>query len=59
MATKLLETYKQKISSLTLVPGSGGCFELTLDGDLAYSKLATGEHADQDQLVAEVGEKLG
>ncbi|REJ67478.1 MAG: SelT/SelW/SelH family protein [Planctomycetota bacterium] len=59
MATKLLETYKQKIKSLTLVPGSGGCFELTLDGDLAYSKLATGEFPDEDPLVDEVGSRLG
>jgi len=55
----LLETYKQKIKSLTLVPGSGGCFELQLDGDLAYSKLATGEFPEEDPLVAEVGERLG
>jgi selenoprotein W-related protein len=26
---------------LTLVPGDGGCFEVTLDGKLLFSKLAT------------------
>ncbi|NIL97363.1 MAG: SelT/SelW/SelH family protein [Planctomycetales bacterium] len=58
MATKLLETYKQKIDSLTLVPKGGGCFELSLDGDLAYSKLATGEFPAEEQMVTLVGSRL-
>ena len=58
MATKILEAYKQKISGLNLVPGAGGCFELSLDGDLVYSKLATGDFPDEDNLVKDVGERL-
>jgi selenoprotein W-related protein len=41
LTTKLLTTYKQQIKSLTLIPSSGGCFELSIDGDLIYSKLKT------------------
>ncbi len=58
MATKILETYKQKIDSLTLVPKGGGCFELVLDGQLAYSKLATGEFPAEDEMVRLVGSRL-
>lgn len=58
MTTKLLETYKQQIKSLTLVPSGGGCFELTLDSELMYSKLDTGEFPDEGQMVELVGQKL-
>jgi selenoprotein W-related protein len=41
-----------------LEPSKGGCFELTVDGKLIYSKLATGEFPDEDAMVAEVGKRL-
>ncbi len=47
MTTLLLENLKSKIASFELVPGSGGCFELTVDGRQLYSKLATGEFPDE------------
>lgn len=59
MASRLLTTYKQKIQSLELVPSGGGCFELSANGDLLYSKLQTGEFPDEEQLVQEVGQRLG
>ncbi len=43
---------------MELEPSSGGCFELTLDGDLVYSKLETGEFPDEDAMVAEIGKRL-
>jgi len=42
MATQLLEHYGKKISELTLVPSSGGRFEVSLDGRLIFSKLQEG-----------------
>lgn len=58
MATKVLTQYKQQIRGLELEPSSGGCFELTIDGDLVYSKLNTGEFPDEAKLVAEIGNRL-
>ena len=58
MAAKLLTQYKQKIAGLELVPSSGGCFEVTVNGDLIYSKLATGQFPDEDQMAAEVGRRV-
>ena len=43
---------------MELQPSSGGCFELTVNGDLIYSKLETGEFPDEDAMVAEVGKRL-
>ncbi len=55
MASKILTQYKQKISSMELEPSSGGCFELSVDGKLVYSKLKTGEFPDEDEMVSAVG----
>ena len=58
MTTKLLTTYKQKIKDLKLIPTGGGAFELSLDGDLIYSKLKTGEFPDEEWVVKTVGARL-
>jgi selenoprotein W-related protein len=47
LTARLLEHFKQQIKSFELVPSGGGCFELTVDGRLVYSKLATGEFPDE------------
>jgi selenoprotein W-related protein len=57
LTTKLLEKYKQQIGELKLIPGSGGCFELTVDGHLVYSKLATGQFPDEEWAIKAVGGK--
>jgi selenoprotein W-related protein len=58
LTTKLLSTYKQQIKDLKLIPSGGGCFELTVDGDLLYSKLKTGKFPDEKALVDAVGSRL-
>ena len=59
MAEKLLEEHLMDIAAITLVPSSGGVYEVTVDGDLIYSKKATGEHAEYDQVNEPVKERLG
>ncbi len=54
MAAKLLTSLKRRIASFELEPSTGGCFELTLDGKLVYSKLETGRFPDEDQILASV-----
>jgi selenoprotein W-related protein len=58
LTTKLLTTYKQQIKDLKLVPVGGGAFELSIDGDLVYSKLKTGEFPDEQWAVNAVGARL-
>jgi selenoprotein W-related protein len=58
LAAKLLTTYKQKLAGLTLIPAGGGCFELSADGQMLYSKLDTGSFPDEEQMVKLVGKKL-
>jgi selenoprotein W-related protein len=58
LTSKLLATYKQKIKDLRLIPASGGCFELSVNGGLLYSKLKTGKFPEEDAMVKAVGERL-
>jgi selenoprotein W-related protein len=44
---------------MELEPSGGGCFELTVDGKLVYSKLASGQFPDETAIVKEVGKLLG
>ena len=53
-----MSTHKQKISALELEPAGGGCFELSVGGDLVYSKLQTGSFPDEAAMVDEVGQRL-
>ena len=43
---------------MELEPAAGGCYEVTVDGELIYSKLDTGEFPEDDAIVAEVGSRL-
>lgn len=58
MTTKLLSTYKQQIKDLKLIPSGGGCFELSVNGELLYSKLKTGKFPDEQWAVEAVGKHL-
>ncbi|MCA9199471.1 MAG: Rdx family protein [Planctomycetales bacterium] len=54
MASKVLTIYKQKVESFELQPSGGGCFELTVDGKLVYSKLTEGRFPDDELLIKDL-----
>lgn len=58
MTDKLLTGFKTKIKGFTLVPSSGGCFELTVNGELIYSKLKTGQFPDEKAVIDLVAARL-
>jgi selenoprotein W-related protein len=51
LASRVLTTFKQKVSGITLVPSGGGCFELSANGELLYSKLKSGQFPDEQSIV--------
>ena len=59
MVEQLLNEFERNIENLTLIPSGGGVYEVVVDGDLIYSKKATGEHAEYEQVAAPVRERLG
>ncbi len=54
---ELLKTHESEIESITLVPSSGGVYEITVNGELIYSKRKTGRHAEPGEVLGLV-EKL-
>ena len=58
MAEQLFEEFGQAFEIL-LIPGKGGVYEVTVDGDLVYSKIATGRHAEYDEVAQPIRAALG
>jgi selenoprotein W-related protein len=50
LTAELLGAYESQIESVTLIPSSGGRFEVTVNSDLVYSKLTTGRHAEPGEI---------
>lgn len=48
---ELLKEFEPEIESVTLVPSDGGRFELSVNGELLYSKLQTHRHAEPGEIV--------
>ncbi len=51
MVEDIFEEFGQKYD-IHLIPSRGGVFEVTVDGTLVFSKLATDRHADYETDVA-------
>jgi predicted Rdx family selenoprotein len=64
LAEELVNTFKpvvgrqHPIDSITLVPSNNGRYEVTIDGDLVYSKAATGRHTTNEFIVNQVRARL-
>jgi selenoprotein W-related protein len=50
-ASDLLTNYQHVIDTLTLDTGSKGVFDVVVDGELLYSKTATGRHAEPGEVL--------
>ena len=54
LADVLLSNLKRNVASLEMVPSKCGCFEVDVDGERIYSKLATGEFPDESDILKKV-----
>ena len=50
MTEKLLKEFKWEIAGLRLVPSDGGRFEVSINGELVYSKLKTGRFPEYGEV---------
>ncbi|RSL32749.1 SelT/SelW/SelH family protein [Salibacterium salarium] len=55
LADKLYDVHQANIDSIQLITGSGGVFEVTVNGEKVYSKKETGSFPDEEKLVADIG----
>ena len=54
----LLHDYQHVIEEITLVMGSKGIFDVVVDGELLYSKGATGRHAEPGEVLQLFRERI-
>jgi selenoprotein W-related protein len=59
LTAELLEAFEFKIESVLLIPSRGGRFEVSVDDELVYSKLATGRHAEPGEIKELLAARLG
>ena len=55
---EILAEFEAQLEAVRLLPATGGVYEVTLDGALVYSKLATGRHAEPGEVLELLRGKL-
>jgi selenoprotein W-related protein len=58
-AGDLLRDYQHVISELTLITGSHGVFDVTVDGEMLFSKHARGRHAKPHEVLELFRDRIG
>ena len=56
---RLLDQFAAQISEATLQPSSGGRFEVSVDGDLVFSKLKMDRFPEDEELEQLISSKVG
>ncbi len=58
MLQELLTTFQAELGQASLVPGTGGVFEVRLDGDTIWSREAEGRFPDLKELKQLVRDRI-
>lgn len=58
MAQELLLTFTDEIAELALVPGSGGIFEVRVDGEVVWSRRAEGRFPELKELKQRLRDRI-
>jgi len=58
MAQELLSTFSLELGQVILVPGTGGIFEIILDGELIWERKRDGGFPDVKQLKQMVRDRI-
>ena len=56
---ELLKNYEHVIEAIMLLPSDGGRFEVTVNGQLLYSKLQLHRHAEPGEVLGLVRKIVG
>lgn len=59
LTDELLKHYEHVIETITLVPAEGGKFEVTVNGNLLFSKSQLHRHAGPGEVLGLVGQLVG
>lgn len=58
MAQELLITFESELGGVTLRPGSGGVFEVRIDGDVVWSRNQEGRFPELPELKRRVRDRV-
>ena len=58
MASELLQTFGTELGAVSLVPGTGGIFEITLDGERLWERKRDGGFPDAPTLKRLVRDRI-
>ena len=56
---ELLKNYEHVIEAIKIVPSDGGKFEVTVNGDLIFSKKQLHRHAEAGEVLGLVRQLVG
>jgi len=54
MVDQLLGEFEHSIGRITLIPSTGGVYEVMAGDDLIYSKRQTGRHAEYEEVAGRI-----
>lgn len=58
VAQELLTTFEGELAGVTLRPGSGGVFDVALDGEVIHSRKAEGGFAEMRELKQMIRDRI-
>lgn len=58
MAQELLTTFEKEIGELSLIPGTGGVFDILVDGEVVWSRSNEGRFPDIKELKQRVRDRI-
>ena len=58
MAQELLTTFETELGEVALVPGTGGIFEVKLNGELIYSRKEAGRFPESKELKQLIRDRI-
>lgn len=58
MAQELLTTFESELGGVLLKPGTGGIFEVRLDGEVIYSRKAEGRFPESKELKQLIRDRI-
>ena len=59
LTDELLKHYEHLIEEIKLIPSEGGRFEVSVNGQLLYSKLTLHRHAEPGEILGTIRKMVG
>lgn len=59
LAREVINQWADRLTAVRLVPSTGGRFEVTLDGDLIFSKAELDRHAEPGEVSDIIRDRIG